>query len=189
LSWVIRFVPHSLQVLPPLRVSHLYDFPLSLHGEFPSSEAQQGAVPPIKYLNNIVEQDHRNVERLTRPDLDFGGFWTARRTLSGYEAMARLRKGQVRNISGNDIRAEATEPRWTISRRRLRGERGPFAYDSRSNAKRCNRTGIRHQLKPFFFMEHIYLPHPSIIAFLFDLLDTVQRTRGERRFAVGGMHG
>jgi hypothetical protein len=29
-------------------------------------------------------------------------------TLSGYEAMAMLRKGQVRNISGNDIRAQAT---------------------------------------------------------------------------------
>jgi hypothetical protein len=33
---------------------------------------------------------------------------TARRTLSGYEAMAMLRKGQVRNISRNEIRAQAT---------------------------------------------------------------------------------
>jgi hypothetical protein len=62
----------------------------------------------VKYLNNIVEQDHRRVERLTRPGLGFGGFWTARRTLAGYEAMAMARKGQVRNISGNDIRAQAT---------------------------------------------------------------------------------
>jgi IS6 family transposase len=36
----------------------------------------------VKYLNNIVEQDHRNVKRLTRPGLGFGGFWTARRTLA-----------------------------------------------------------------------------------------------------------
>jgi IS6 family transposase len=62
----------------------------------------------VKYLNNIVEQDHRNVKRLTRPGLGFGSFWTARRTLAGYEAMAMMRKGQVRNISGNDIRAQAT---------------------------------------------------------------------------------
>jgi IS6 family transposase len=62
----------------------------------------------VKYLNNIVEQDHRYVKRLTRSGLGFGGFWTARRTLSGYKAMAMLRKGQVRSISGHDISAQAT---------------------------------------------------------------------------------
>jgi transposase, IS6 family len=49
----------------------------------------------VKYLNNIVEQDHRRVKRLIGPGLGFGGFWTARRTLVGYEAMAMIRKGQV----------------------------------------------------------------------------------------------
>jgi transposase, IS6 family len=43
-----------------------------------------------KYLNNIVEQDHRRIKRLTRPGLGFGGFWTARRTLAGCEAMAMM---------------------------------------------------------------------------------------------------
>jgi IS6 family transposase len=38
--------------------------------------------------------------------LGFGGFWTARRTLAGYEAMAMMRKGQVRNISGSNIKAQ-----------------------------------------------------------------------------------
>jgi transposase, IS6 family len=61
----------------------------------------------VKYLNNIVEQDHRRIKRLTRPGLGFGGFWTARRTLAGFEAMAMIRKGQVRNIRGDDIRAQA----------------------------------------------------------------------------------
>src|SRR6195952_2031748 len=61
----------------------------------------------VKYLNNIVEQDHRSVKRLTSPGLSFGNFWTARRTLAGYEAMAMIRKGQVRNIGGSDIRAQA----------------------------------------------------------------------------------
>jgi transposase, IS6 family len=62
----------------------------------------------VKFLNNIVEQDHRRVKRLTRPGLGFGGFWTARRTLAGFEAMAMIRKGQVQNIGGSDIRAQAT---------------------------------------------------------------------------------
>jgi transposase, IS6 family len=61
----------------------------------------------VKFLNNIVEQDHRRIKRLTRPGLGFGGFWTARRTLAGFEAMAIIRKGQVRHIGGSDIRAQA----------------------------------------------------------------------------------
>src|SRR3954469_7215529 len=54
----------------------------------------------VKYLNNIVEQDHRRIKRLVRPGLGFGSLPTARRTLAGYEGMAMIRKGQVRNIGG-----------------------------------------------------------------------------------------
>ena len=61
-----------------------------------------------KFLNNIVEQDHRRVKRLVRPGLGFGSFHTARRTLAGYEAMAMIRKVQVRRIGGRDIQAQAT---------------------------------------------------------------------------------
>src|ERR671921_1410332 len=61
-----------------------------------------------KFLNNIIEQDHRRVKRLVRPGLGFGSIQTARRTLAGYEAMAMIRKGQVRNIGGGDMRAQAT---------------------------------------------------------------------------------
>ena len=46
-------------------------------------------------------------KRLACPELGFGSFWTARRTLAGYETMARIRKGQVRNIDGRDITAQA----------------------------------------------------------------------------------
>ena len=61
----------------------------------------------IKYLNNIVEQDHRRINRLVRPGLGFGRLPTARRTLAGYEGMAMIRKGQVWNIGGSDMRAQA----------------------------------------------------------------------------------
>ena len=59
-----------------------------------------------KYLNNIVEQDHRRIKRLARPGLGFASLRTARRTLAGYEAMAMIRKGQARNIGGRDMRAQ-----------------------------------------------------------------------------------
>src|SRR4051794_12057119 len=61
----------------------------------------------VKYLNNIVEQDHRRMKRLVRPGLGFGSLPTARRTLAGYEGMAMIRKGQVRNIGGGDMQAQA----------------------------------------------------------------------------------
>src|ERR1700678_4024217 len=60
-----------------------------------------------KYLNNIVEQDHRRIKRLVRPGLGFGSFRTARQTLAGFETMAMMRKGQVRKMDGHDIRSQA----------------------------------------------------------------------------------
>jgi putative transposase len=48
-----------------------------------------------KYLNNLVEQDHRAVKRLTRPMLGFKSFWAACCTIAGVEVMHAIRKGQV----------------------------------------------------------------------------------------------
>jgi transposase-like protein len=49
----------------------------------------------VKYLNNIVEQDHRGVKRITRPMLGFKSFATAQATLVGIELIHMLRKGQL----------------------------------------------------------------------------------------------
>jgi putative transposase len=49
----------------------------------------------MKYLNNIVEQDHRSVKRITRPMLGFKAFDAAQSTLAGVELMHMLRKGQL----------------------------------------------------------------------------------------------
>ena len=46
-----------------------------------------------KYVNNMVEQDHRCVKRRVNPGLGFGSFDTAERTLQGYEVMHMIRKG------------------------------------------------------------------------------------------------
>ena len=58
---------------------------------------------PVKYLNNIVEQDHRRVKKLVKPGLGFGSFNSARRTLKGYEAMAMIRKGQIQGVNKDDV--------------------------------------------------------------------------------------
>src|SRR5712692_1430618 len=49
----------------------------------------------VKYLNNIVEQDHRGVKRITRPMLGFKAFDAAQSTLTGIELIHMLRKGQL----------------------------------------------------------------------------------------------
>jgi putative transposase len=48
-----------------------------------------------KYLNNLVEQDHRSVKRVTQLMLGFKSFEAARSTLVGIELMHMLRKGQL----------------------------------------------------------------------------------------------
>jgi transposase-like protein len=48
----------------------------------------------VKYLNNIVEQDHRAIKRITRPMLGFESFRAARAILAGVELMHMIRKGQ-----------------------------------------------------------------------------------------------
>jgi len=58
----------------------------------------------VKYLNNIVEQDHRFIKRLVKPGLGFQSFHTAVRTLKGYEIMNMIRKGQIKEIKKGEIK-------------------------------------------------------------------------------------
>ncbi|GLV53258.1 hypothetical protein KDH_01130 [Dictyobacter sp. S3.2.2.5] len=62
---------------------------------------------PSKYLNNLIEQDHRFIKRLVKPGLGFFSFETAWRTLQGYEVMHMFRKGQGRGVSEEDVRSQA----------------------------------------------------------------------------------
>ena len=50
-------------------------------------------VRQVKYLNNIVEQDHRAIKRVTRPMLNFKSFRSAGSVLAGIELMHMIRKG------------------------------------------------------------------------------------------------
>ena len=62
----------------------------------------------VKYLNNMVEQDHRFIKRLVKPGMGFFSFETAWHTLQGYEVMNRIRKGQVRGVGKGDITGQVT---------------------------------------------------------------------------------
>ena len=57
-----------------------------------------------KYLNNIVEQDHRGIKRLVKLGMGFKSFNTARRTIKGYEIMNMVRKGQIKGVKKGAVR-------------------------------------------------------------------------------------
>jgi IS6 family transposase len=61
----------------------------------------------VKYLNNIIEQDHRFVKKKVRASQCFKRFQTAERTLEGIESMNMMRKSQVKRLSGNDVQGRA----------------------------------------------------------------------------------
>jgi transposase-like protein len=52
-----------------------------------------------KYLNNIVEQDHRAIKRIIKPMMGFKDFRCARIILAGIELMHMIRKGQMKDDS------------------------------------------------------------------------------------------
>jgi transposase-like protein len=57
----------------------------------------------VKYLNNMIEQDHRRVKRITKASLGYKSFHTAWRTIRGIEIMQMINKGQVEGVKKKDI--------------------------------------------------------------------------------------
>jgi IS6 family transposase len=61
----------------------------------------------IKYLNNVIKQDHRFIKKKVRASQCFKRFHTAERTLEGVEAVNMMRKGQVKRLAGSDAPGQA----------------------------------------------------------------------------------
>jgi IS6 family transposase len=61
----------------------------------------------VKYLNNVIEQDHRFVKKKAQASQCFKSFNTAERTLEGIEAMNMIRKGQVKRLAEGDAQGQA----------------------------------------------------------------------------------
>jgi IS6 family transposase len=60
-----------------------------------------------KYLNNVIEQDHRFIRRRWRSMQCLRTFHTAERTLEGIEAAHVMRKGQIKRLDGRDAAGQA----------------------------------------------------------------------------------
>lgn len=61
----------------------------------------------VKYLDNVIEQDHRTIRKRWRAMQCFRSFHTAERTIEGVEAAHIMRKGQVKRIDGRDAAGQA----------------------------------------------------------------------------------
>ena len=57
----------------------------------------------IKYLNNLVEQDHRFIKKITKPMMGFKSFESAQATLAGIELHHMLRKNQHKNSDTTSV--------------------------------------------------------------------------------------
>jgi len=74
---------------------------------------KQGTLPrrvrlrQCKYLNNVIEQDHRVSKKRTWLAKGYKTFPSARRTLEGVETMHMIRKGRVKRVAKKDVVAEA----------------------------------------------------------------------------------
>jgi transposase-like protein len=67
------------------------------------------AIRQVQYLQNIVEQDHRAVKRITRPMPEFKAFEAAQATLVGIELMHRVKKKQLMIAEGTEGRTAAEQ--------------------------------------------------------------------------------
>ena len=61
----------------------------------------------VKYLNNVIEQDHRFIKKKVRASQCFKHFHTAERTLEGIEAVNMMRKSQIKRLAGSDAIGQA----------------------------------------------------------------------------------
>jgi len=61
----------------------------------------------VKYLNNIIEQDHRFITKRVRACLGYRSFDTAERTIQGVEAINMMRKGQIKRLVRSDPAGQA----------------------------------------------------------------------------------
>jgi IS6 family transposase len=73
----------------------------------------EGAIPrrvrlrQCKYLNNVIEQDHRTVKKRVWLAKGYGSFQSAWRTLQGIEAVSMIKKGRVKWLAKGDAVGEA----------------------------------------------------------------------------------
>jgi|GEM_PF-330913 len=129
-------------------------------------------VRQVKYLNNIVEQDHRAIKRVTRPMLNFKSFRGAASVLAGVELVHMISKGQFA-INGADAMPFADQFLCV-------GRTGPSSLRSRSSFHEKFRPWINNATKPllclgwFEFRERLN-PHCTVRKFRHNLQHAAHR--------------
>ena len=73
----------------------------TLNADKPAEESI--TVRQSKYLNNLIEQDHRNIKRRIRPMLRVKSFRRAQTLLAGIELLHMIRKGQYQHLQGDGL--------------------------------------------------------------------------------------
>lgn len=86
----------------------------------------------VKYLNNVIEQDHRFIKKKVRASRCFKRFHTAERTLQGIEAMNMVRKSQVKRLAGNDAMGSGEVRRFAVRRNGI-AKRTRIAFELKNN--------------------------------------------------------
>ena len=79
-------------------------YPIAIH-ELKNEKklSKRVEIRQVKYLNNIVEQDHMSIKRIIAPMLSFQSFRSASKILKGIEALNMVKKGQIKNLNYSDL--------------------------------------------------------------------------------------
>lgn len=104
-----RKVLKATHVIQPrvINVDKNAAYPVAIEGlKSEQTLAAQTELRQVKYLNNVIEQDHSHIKRIVKPMLGFKSFHSARRTLRGIEAMNMIRQGQIQGVEKGDVRAQ-----------------------------------------------------------------------------------
>jgi len=64
-----------------------------------TGQGTQIHIRQVRYLNNILEQDHRFIKKIRKPMIGFKAFHSAEATLAGIEVAHMIRKGQIANTA------------------------------------------------------------------------------------------
>jgi hypothetical protein len=119
--WTIRHAQRQRNAFSDRRHLGLHSLVRGLPAELPAPRANDGrarcAIDQIdgsqdatitarqtKYINNIVEQDHRAIKRVTRPMLSFKSLRSASNVLAGVELMRMIRKDQFAIDDTSELR-------------------------------------------------------------------------------------
>jgi putative transposase len=72
-----------------------------LNSEYEENKEAEIEIRQNKYLNNLIEGDHRFIKRIVRPMLGFKSFASARITIAGIETVNMIRKNQLNTTTNN----------------------------------------------------------------------------------------